>query len=380
VPDNQIRSELQRCANLFYLGYYLEGIKQEIWAFKDGVSESVKHWSNKAVELAEDFPNVDVVVRALGHAELEVLDSVKPLDKLAFDLSIALKAAYLPSLIKKNHKLEKSTKLTVVERKSQIQGVYSAYIEKLSKPKLKNLSFLIVDDVYTSGATTNEISRAISEVYPEASIYIFTLVKTLYRAEVDAANKEMQINAQLFADLYRPLEVDVRSTSDNQPRKVKGNLVNVEYSANYTKTNHNFVFQNLKQYSIASELNSSTTYDVIQILKNILQRGKPTVASKRLRKSFGLAVNDGGNDTSTLALISNKPIEWSRLIRGKQESSYYPAKHFFDELLPKYLGDYEFVKQLTIPEVKIFDMTQVYVDQFHNRQVDFFIPQVGLII
>ncbi|MBT4731761.1 RecQ family ATP-dependent DNA helicase [Candidatus Woesearchaeota archaeon] len=380
-PQNkQIRSELQRSANVLYLGYYSEGIKQEIWAFKDDVDEAIKRWSNKAVELAENFPNVDVVVRALGHSELEVLDNAKPLDRLALGLADALGAVYRPSLVKKSRKLEKSTKLSAVDRKLQIRGVYSAHVEKLPKPKLESLTFLIVDDVYTSGATTSDISRAISEAYPEANVYIFALVKTLYRAQVETASKETQINTQLFADLYHSLSINSASTPNDKPERAKGKLVNIKYSANYAKTNHNFIFQNLKQYSIASESNSITEYNVIQILKNILQRGKPTIASKRLRKSFGVSVKDSGNDTSALALISNKPVEWSRLIRGKKESLYFPAKYFFDELIPKYLGDYKFVKQLMVPEVRIFDMTQVYVDQFHNRQVDFFIPQVGLII
>ena len=376
--DKRIRSELQRSANVFYLGYYLEGVKQEVWAFKDGVASAVKHWSDKAVELAENLPNIDVVVRALGHSELEVLGGDKPLDILALNLADALGADYQPNFIKKNSKLKKSTGLSAADRKLQIQGVYTANIEKLTKTKLENLTFLIVDDVYTSGATTKDISRAISESCPGASVYIFTLVKTLYRVEADIESKEMQINTQLFADLYHSLSLSF--ASKNKLEKVKGKLVSAKYSANYAKTNHNFVFQNLKQYSIASEPNSSTTYSVVQILKNILQRGKPTIASKLLRSSFGLSLNNSGNDTSALALISNKPVEWKRLIRGKKESLHYPAKYFFDKLIQKYLGDYKFVKQLIVPEVQIFDMTQVYVDQFHNRQVDFFIPQVGLII
>lgn len=28
-----------------------------------------------------------------------------------------------------------------------------------------------------------------------------------------------------------------------------------------------------------------------------------------------------------------------------------------------------------LPEVQIYDMTQVYVEQFQNRQVDFYIPR-----
>lgn len=381
--DGEARSELQCSGNRLYLGYYLDGIKQEVWSFKDGVESAIKRWSNKAVELAEYFPAVDVVVRALGHSELQVSGADKPLDKLALDLANTLGASYKPELIQKNRELVKSTKISAAERLAQVRGAYSVSSANISAPESTKITFLIVDDVYTSGATTNEISRAISETYPEASIYIFTLVKTIFRTEAGKASAEMQHNTQLFSDLYDPVG---RNTSIipyqaiYQPRRFKRKPISKKYSANYAKTNHNFVFHNLQSYSIASEPNSGSIFSAIQILKNMLQRGKPTIASRRLRRAFGLDLAESGIETTALALISDRPVEWRRLIRGEEKSGHYPAKRFFEELIPKYLGSYEFVKQLIVPEVQIFDMTQVYVDQFQNRQVDFFIPQVGLII
>jgi ATP-dependent DNA helicase RecQ len=372
------RSELLISDNKFYLGYYLEGIKQEVWSFKDGADTAIRRWSGKVVELAEYFPKIDVVVRALGHAELNAVEKEMPLDILSANLAEALDAQYQPSVLKKSKKLAKSTSCTAAERANQVKGVYSVISEELTPINSESLTFLIVDDVYTSGSTTNEISRALFEAYPQARVYIFTLVKTIYRSEANKSSAEIQHNTQLFSDLYDVIER--REAKEAEPRSVKGKFVTKKLSANYARTNHNFVFHNLPKYSIASEPDSGDLFCTVQILKNMLQRGKPTIASRQLRAACGLAFSESGINLEPLALIANTPIEWQRLIRGEKKSGRYPAKVFFDELLAKYLGKYSFVKQLIVPEVQIFDMTQVYVDQYQNRQVDFFIPQAGVII
>ncbi|EPU1980110.1 ComF family protein, partial [Escherichia coli] len=204
-----------------------------------------------------------------GHSELQVSGADKPLDKLALDLANTLGASYKPELIQKNRELVKSTKISAAERLAQVRGAYSVSSANISAPESTKITFLIVDDVYTSGATTNEISRAISETYPEASIYIFTLVKTIFRTEAGKASAEMQHNTQLFSDLYDPVG---RNTSIipyqaiYQPRRFKSKPISKKYSANYAKTNHNFVFHNLQSYSIASEPNSGSIFSAIQIL------------------------------------------------------------------------------------------------------------------
>ncbi|EOD8995943.1 HAD family hydrolase [Klebsiella variicola] len=56
------RSELIQSGNKLHLGFYLDGIKQEVWSFKDNKNTSVRRWVNKTVELAPSFPAIDIVV------------------------------------------------------------------------------------------------------------------------------------------------------------------------------------------------------------------------------------------------------------------------------------------------------------------------------
>lgn len=55
-----------------------------------------------------------------------------------------------------------------------------------------------------------------------------------------------------------------------------------KYSANYSYTNHNFVIQNLTCNSKNSDYLSA-----ILIIKNIIQRGRPTLMSQYLQSVYG---------------------------------------------------------------------------------------------
>ena len=178
------RSELIQSGNKLHLGFYLDGIKQEVWSFKDNKNTSVRRWVNKTVELAPSFPAIDIVVRALGHAELRAEDGDKALDTLGKSLAVALGASYQPKILEKDHVLDKSTNCTAAQRLHQVRGAYKADFDSIEANS--NPTFLIVDDVLTSGATTDEITRCLSQAFPNSSIYIFTLVKTLYRLELNS--------------------------------------------------------------------------------------------------------------------------------------------------------------------------------------------------
>lgn len=147
-----------------------------------------------------------------------------------------------------------------------------------------------------------------------------------------------------------------------------------KYSANYSHSNHNFVIQNLKIERISSEY-----LPAIYIIKNILQRGKPTLLSSFLQEKLG-AIHTQDDFNTPLALISKEKNYWNRVIRGDKKGNYYPAKKFYDILLSKYLKEYEFIQRLIIPEIPINDITQVFVDEFNNQQVDFYLPQAYLVI
>lgn len=375
------RTELQQIGNHLFLGYYLGGIKNEVWQFKDGNSSTIKRWLTKIRELTLSMPSIDIVVRARGHREVDSPSqkTINALDEVSMLIAEETASKYAPEALIKKRVLKKSVNCSALERMQQVHGAY----ELKTIPHLKSLKhparFLVVDDVLTSGATTKEITRAIRATYPDAIVIIFTLVKTLHRAEVIDDSSELRLSSQLLSDLHNP-PAEPFAPGDNRqkPISAQSQLSFKSFTAGYVKTNQNFIIQNLRNYSIASEPNSKRIYQACSILMNILQRGAPTIASRRLRQHFKHNVQF--QDEEPLALIAKHPIKWHRTIRGDEKTQRYPARKFFDELLETYLGEFGFLKYLTIPEVEISEITQVQVDRLHNQQVDFFIPHVGVII
>jgi ATP-dependent DNA helicase RecQ len=134
------------------------------------------------------------------------------------------------------------------------------------------------------------------------------------------------------------------------------------------------VIQNLNGEGIRNEY-----LPAICILKNILQRGKPTLMSSYLQENLG-SIHRDKSFQNPIALIDSTPNKWHRIIRGDEKGNYYPARKFFEELIPKHLSEYKFIQQLIIPEIPINEITQVDVDEFANEQVDFYLPQAYLII
>ena len=147
-----------------------------------------------------------------------------------------------------------------------------------------------------------------------------------------------------------------------------------KYSANYTYTNHNFVFQNVPVNRIDDKY-----LPAICIIKNLLQRGKPTLMSTFLQENLG-SIHKGQSFNEALPLIDQNAQKWDRIIRGDNKNNYFPAKRFYDELIDKYLDDYSFIRQLIIPECLIDDITHVATKAFEGQQVDFYFPQAYLVI
>lgn len=147
-----------------------------------------------------------------------------------------------------------------------------------------------------------------------------------------------------------------------------------KYTANYTYTNPNFVIQNLVENP-----NKSDLLPLLYVIKNILQRGFPTTLSKNLQSTLGeLHKLDNFNDRFLFA--TNQTSIWSNTIKGDPIRNYYPAKDFFETILPNEFGEYSFVQSLIIPEIEINDIIGDDNRNFINQQVDFYLPQAKLVI
>ncbi len=358
--------------NKYFLGYYKDPIRNKIFGFKDNKEKEVREWNSVVEDNLVFLPKINYIVRALGHSEITMKES--PLDTTGKLISEYTSSKYIPDLLIKNSPSLKSTSMGAQDRKREIKGKYSinkshpVFTELLNDGK----TILIIDDVYTTGATTHEITRALHSEFPSVRIYIFSLVQTKGFSDTPEMKHH---NNKLFKMLeYTDAKIEKEIIAFNRKLNISKN-----YSANYSYTNHNFVIQNLFDYSIKSDPQKTKYLPAIYILRNMLQRGKPTLLSKYLQTHFG-KIHEELDFKKAHALIDTTELPWKRIFRGNDKENYYPAKKFYDELIPRYFGEYAFVKNLIVPEVSIFDITQVYVKDLYEQQVDLYLPQASLII
>ncbi len=148
------------------------------------------------------------------------------------------------------------------------------------------------------------------------------------------------------------------------------------YTANYCRTNNNFAILNApKKGDIESRHR-----EIVHVLKNIIQRGLPTLMSKYLQQQLKISELSGSCNTGApLYLIDRSKPDWSRTIKGHGPTGDYPAKTFFDRI-PSYFSDYKFIQQLVLPEALITDIIETGSENFKEQRVDFCLPQARLVI
>ena len=106
-----------------------------------------------------------------------------------------------------------------------------------------------------------------------------------------------------------------------------------KYSANYSYTNHNFVIQNLTNPRKESEFLSA-----ILIVKNLIQRGKPTLMSQYLQSIYGSVHKETELFKKPFVLINQSNLKWNNTIKGDEENNYFPARTFLEERISKDLS------------------------------------------
>ena len=144
-----------------------------------------------------------------------------------------------------------------------------------------------------------------------------------------------------------------------------------KFTANYIHTNSNFVIQNLKEGRTTDE----ELYAFCCILKNILQRGVPTMMSKYLQSKLG-TLHEKENFKDFFIYPSQQKLQWHATIKGGTTN---PARDFYERIIPNELGDYTFVQSLIVPEIEINEIVG-YSSEYIGQQVDFYLPQAKLVI
>ena len=123
-----------------------------------------------------------------------------------------------------------------------------------------------------------------------------------------------------------------------------------------------------------------------QSVIDFLERGYPTRPTHYLiSKLREHDPNFSWEELKNLEPILLRPFspDYGSTIKGSDEHQLFPAQTFFNQLIDKHLPDYNFIKNLLIPECKFsdilaFDIEAVGAEQ--DWEVDFFFPQIDLVI
>jgi predicted amidophosphoribosyltransferase len=188
----------------YYLCNYLplsagkDTLSYSLLKFKRGLQPDLNAWISCSLEmLAPLIPPGRTILRALHHDETAVREeNPTSLDKLGKTLALHLQGRYTPRLLRKFRVIPPIKQLSREERTAGLKDLYSAapsitpYSQSSNalshqSPQPSNThspqpSFLIIDDILTTGATMKTIIGSLLKVYPGAGLDIFTLARADY--------------------------------------------------------------------------------------------------------------------------------------------------------------------------------------------------------
>jgi predicted amidophosphoribosyltransferase len=140
-----------------------------------GIVNDLCKWA--CTELLKERIKINIIVRALKSNEISATNETS-LDRLGYVLAESLNATYRPEVLHKTRITYPLKKIELSRKKSEVEYVY--YIDQIFS---NEDSILIIDDIYTTGTTANEIIRSIKVANPNLAVYLFTLAKTEFQPD-----------------------------------------------------------------------------------------------------------------------------------------------------------------------------------------------------
>ncbi len=106
---------------------------------------------------------------------------------------------------------------------------------------------------------------------------------------------------------------------------------------------------------------------------NILQRSNPSYPSKYIEDRLGHVP-----DCRSFCFLRNDGYipQWHNTIKGA-DNGFNPAEKFYYELWPFYLKEYDWIRQLVIPEAAVDKILNDYSGKWNEQCVDFYLPLSG---
>lgn len=173
--SNVVEVENPAGADVWHIFRYEGPVKEAICRFK---YSGKKYYGKRFAAIASDFvrenlrEDFDAVVPVPLHWKKEFKRGFNQSAVVASRMAGILKRKYMPCILVKKKNTPSQTELSVEERKKNVKGAFRARKANL----IKGGKFLLIDDVYTSGATAREAKKTLLAAGAE-KVIIITLAK-----------------------------------------------------------------------------------------------------------------------------------------------------------------------------------------------------------
>jgi predicted amidophosphoribosyltransferase len=157
-------------------------LSRSLLDFKQGFQPDLAAWIDCTLDVGSFIPVTKdtIIIRALQHDETTAGDNPPTsLDLLGQALAARFYCHYQPLLLRKSRATPPCKQLSRGRRVAELRQVYS--LLPLQEPATPHPSFLLIDDILTTGTTARMILAAIREPYPESPFRVFTLAKAGYQ-------------------------------------------------------------------------------------------------------------------------------------------------------------------------------------------------------
>ena len=143
------------------------------------------------------------------------------------------------------------------------------------------------------------------------------------------------------------------------------------FTANYINTDSNFEI-----YNIVDKKKKDQYFALYSVLFNLLQRGCPTKPSDYLSDK----IDHSYSEAQKIHFFSKEDPQWGNLIKGDQKRNQFPARTFYESVLPRMFPAHPYLRQIMLPEAKIFDFVGDGNEAFYDQAVDFLVDPFKLVI
>jgi len=103
------------------------------------------------------FPNIELIIPVPIHYIKKLSRGYNQSDKICEGIQKVTNKNYYPKVVKRKKFTQTQTLLTISERIKNVSGAFKVRDVK----KIRNKTILIVDDVFTTGSTVNELAKTL---------------------------------------------------------------------------------------------------------------------------------------------------------------------------------------------------------------------------